>query len=209
MAKTFEFTECSVVSEFFTKMKDKYGMLIPDSMIAPIVRTVFRSFATMMKYNESKSIKKMGFSVRDDKGIFKIGVILNYNPPEDEESEDVGNFVLSMTFDESDLESCDQLLDERIDTYNVILQTLLFSEVNTHCDDVKALHIVVSEIIDSIVKFLDENSNDSTEDVELEMKSVFTAGVSIENGAKHYYIIPGYSVKQIIKNDDENEKEAA
>ena len=75
MAKTFEFTECSVVSEFFTKMKDKYGMLIPDSMIAPIVRTVFRSFATMMKYNESKSVKKMGFSVRDDKGIFKIGVI--------------------------------------------------------------------------------------------------------------------------------------
>ena len=209
MAKTFEFTECSVVSEFFTKMKDKYGMLVPDAMIAPLVRTVFRSFATMMKYNESKNVKKMGFCVRDDKGLFKIGILLNYNPPEDEESEDVGNFVLSMTFDESDMESCDQLLDERIDTYNVILQTMLFSEVNTHCDDNAAMHIVVSEIIDSIKDFLDQNSNDTTEDVELEMKSVFTAGVSIENGAKHYYIIPGYSVKQIIKNDDENEKEAA
>ena len=64
-------------------------------------------------------------------------------------------------------------------------------------------------MIDSIKEFLDKNSNDTTEDIELEMKSVFTAGVSIENGVKNYYIIPGFAVKQIIKNDDENEKEAA
>ena len=71
------------------------------------------------------------------------------------------------------------------------------------------LTTVVSEMIDSIKEFLDKNSNDTTEDIELEMKSVFTAGVSIENGVKNYYIIPGFAVKQIIKNDDENEKEAA
>lgn len=209
MAKKFELNECSIISDVYTKMKDVYGMLIPDIMIGPIFRTVERSLATMLKYNESKTVKKMGFSIRDDKGEFVIGSILTYNPPEDEDSDDEGNYVLSQTFDEADMQDCDLLLDDRTDTYKTILQTMLFSEANTHCDDNSALMITVYEFIKSIKEFLDRNSNDTTEDVELSMASVFTAGVSIEGGKKHFYIIPGYSVKQIIKNDDENEKEAA
>ena len=209
MAKKFDFTECSVISEFFTKMKDRYGMVIPEAMVGSLCRSIFRSFATTVKYNESKNIKKLGFAFRDNKGEFKIGTILTYNAPEDEDSDDAGNFVLTMTFSESDMEGCDQLLDARTDMFKTILQTTLFSEANTHCEDSSVLTTVVSEMIDSIKEFLDKNSNDTTEDIELEMKSVFTAGVSIENGVKNYYIIPGFAVKQIIKNDDENEKEAA
>ena len=92
MAKKFELNECSIISDVYTKMKDVYGMLIPDIMIGPIFRTVERSLATMLKYNESKTVKKMGFSIRDDKGEFVIGSILTYNPPEDEDSDDEGNY---------------------------------------------------------------------------------------------------------------------
>ena len=207
MAKTFTLDECSIKGELKAELYEKFCMIVPEKMIPGIYRVIFRSFAMICKYHASKQNHTVGFSLKDETGQFKIGTILTYNAPEDEDSDDEGNYVLSMTFDEKDMVGLDLNLDNFMDSFMTIVQTDLFAEMNTHCDDNSDLLKIIVEFIDQIKRFLDANSNDSSEDVELEMKSIFTATVSIENGEKVYSIVPGYSVKQIIKNDDENEKE--
>lgn len=209
MAKTFEFDKCSLVGEIGKKLMTDYGMLIPDAIIKDLYRCYFESFPVMLKYHASKKNKKTGFSLKDDKGVFVLGAILNYNAPEDEESEDEGNYVLSFVTNEKDMEGMDLNLDVYMDFYASTVQSLLFSEAHVHCANAKDLFFVEVELIKAIFDFLDKNSNDSDEDVELVYPSVFTATVSIENGAKVYSVVPGYMVKQMIKNDDATEKEAA
>lgn len=206
MAKTFDFTECSLKQELRAELKDKYSMLVPDFLVDSLYRVFFRSFALMTKYHSNKSTHKVGFSFKDDKGQFKLGTIQTYNAPEDEESEDEGNYNLSMTFYEKDMEGCDVSLDTFTDAFITIVQTELFSDAHTHCDSNQDLIMVIAEFIDAIKIFLDRNSNDSDEDVVLKMNGVFEAAVGIENGTKVFSITPGYAVKQIVKNDDETEK---
>lgn len=209
MAKTFEFDKCSIMGEVSTKMANDYGMLIPDRIIAGLYRCFFESFPMMLKYHASKQNARTGFSLKDDKGIFVMGAILNYNAPDDEEGEDEGNYVLSFVTDERDMNNLDLSLDVYMDSYAASVQTLLFSEVQAYCANTKDLFTVEVEFIRAIYDFLDKNSNDSDEDVELVMPGVFTATVSIEDGKKVYSIVPGHVIKQIVKNDDATEKEAA
>lgn len=206
MAKIFKFNdECSIIGEATATLKERFCMVVPGSYIAGLYRVLFRSNALMCKYYASKKYHNIGFSLKDENGEFKIGTILTYNAPE-EDSDDNGNYVLSNTWYEKDMENMDLSIDSYTDMYATIFQGELFSDLSTHCNDNADLLRIATTLIDVIHQFLDENSNDSNEDVELELESVFTASVSIIDGEKVYSLTPGYSVKQIIKNDDENEK---
>lgn len=209
MAKTFNLSECSIKNELSVSLQEKYCMMIPDYMIEGLYRCIFRSFATICKYYQTKDKHTIGFALKDERGRFVIGTIMTYEAPEGESDEDEGHYALSMTFNEKDLEGIDVFLDNYMDSYPATLQSELYEGLSTHCCNNADMIRIAVEVIDSIKKFLDKNSNDSSEDVELVMQSVFTAGVSIENGEKIYSVTPGYSVKQIIKNDDSTEKEAA
>lgn len=206
--KTFDFLNdknCTLNNDIRTKLKDKYSMIVPEYMVGGLYRVFFRSFALMTKYHAKKNVHKIGFSFNDDKGNFVIGTILNYEPPVDD-SEDEGNWVLSMTFDEKDMEGCDENLNTFSDAFLTIVQSELFTDIRTHCDSNSDLIRIITEFINQIKNFLDANSNDSEEEVVLKMESTFEASVSFEGGVKVFSIIPGYSVKQIVKNDDATEK---
>ena len=172
MAKVFKFDECSLTGNLCAELKDKYSMLIPEYLIGGFYRVIFRSTAQMLKYNSSKKVHTIGFAFKDKNGQFVYGAKLTFVAPEDEESEDGGNWNLDMTFYPADL------------------------------------NILVAEYINAIRDFLDQNSNESTEDVELVMDEVFTAGVGFEKGQKVFSLVPGTAIKQIVKNDDETEKKA-
>ena len=62
------------------------------------------------------------------------------------------------------------------------------------------MYNMMNTAIDEIVKFLDKNASE-TEDVEVELRGIFTASVAVENGTKIMSIVPGEYIKQIIKND--------
>lgn len=209
MAKSFEFKETSMANELHNTLKDKYMMMISEGMFDGLYRCIFRSFALMCKYYQTKDKRNVGFEMKDERGRFVIGTILTYEAPDDEESDDNGHYALSMTFDEKDLEGVDTLVDNYMDSFPAVLQTELYRAINVHCADNKDLFRIVVEFIDEIKYFLDKNSNDSSEDIEVSLPSIFTAGVSIENGEKVFSITPGYSIKQVVKNDDATEKEAA
>ena len=105
MAKIFKFNdECSIIGEATATLKERFCMVVPGSYIAGLYRVLFRSNALMCKYYASKKYHNIGFSLKDENGEFKIGTILTYNAPE-EDSDDNGNYVLSNTWYEKDMEN--------------------------------------------------------------------------------------------------------
>ena len=196
---------CSIMDELRLKLRDDYAMILPENLIPPMYRIFFRSFAIMTKYHASKQNHKTGFSFKDARGQFLLGTILTYNPPEDD-SEDGGSWNLSMTFYPEDMEGIDLSLDTFSDNFMSIVQAEMFSEAHAHCDSNADMICIISEFISAIKNFLDVNSNEKDPDVTLTMEGVFKASVGIEAGTKVYSIVPGATIKQIIKNDDATEK---
>ena len=54
--------------------------------------------------------------------------------------------------------------------------------------------------INNIIKWLDTNASEE-EDVNVELKGIFTASVEVEGGKKVMGIVPGETIKQAIKDD--------
>ena len=206
MAKTFKLNDCSLTGELRAHLKDEYSMLVPEYIINNVYQSLFQSCALMVKYHSDKKYRKIGFSFKDINGEFIFGTILTFTPPEDEESEDGGNWNLDMTFNKDDMEECDNSLDNFSDVYFTILNTQMYSQFRGHCASNRDLSIIISECMKAILNFLDSNSNETNEDVSLEMDDVFMATVGFENGRKVYTITPGAAIKQIVKNDDAVEK---
>lgn len=206
MAKTFKFGDCSMIGELRAHLKDEYSMMVPEYVVDNVFRSLFQSCALMVKYHADKKYHKTGFSLKDINGEFVLGTILTFNPPEDEDSEDGGNWNLDMTFNQKDMEDCDYMLDNFSDVYLTILNSQMYAQFRGHCASNRDLSIIITECIKAILHFLDGNSNDSNEDVILEMDDVFVASVGFEDGKKVYTIVPGAAIKQYVKNDDAVEK---
>ena len=84
MAKTFEFENTSIPSQYSINLKDNFGILWVDSRTADMFRTMFSAIADTLKFNQSKDAKRIGMSMKDDKGNFKLGAILNFKKPEED-----------------------------------------------------------------------------------------------------------------------------
>ena len=206
--KTFDAENCSMFGDLTAHLKDVYSMLIPDYLIGKFYRVIFRSSALMLKYHANKKNHRTGFSFKDKNGEFVYGCILTFNPPEDEESEDGGNWNLDFTFNQEDMKDLDESLDNYSDVFPTILHTDSYNTMRVNIISNEDVTILVSEFVMAIRRFLDTNSNDSTDDVELEMKHIFKATVGFEAGQKVYGLIPGDSIKQLIKADDDTSKNA-
>lgn len=206
MAKTFKFGDCSMTGELRAHLKDEYSMMVPEYIIDNVFKSLFQSCALMVKYHADKKYHRTGFSLKDINGEFILGTILTYNPPEEEDSEDGGNWNLDMTFNKSDMDECEYSLDNFNDVYFTILNTQMYAQFRGHCASNRDLSIIVTECMKAVIHFLDSNSNDSNEDVILEMDDVFVASVGFEDGKKVYTIVPGAAIKQYVKNDDSSEK---
>lgn len=206
--KKFNLEECSLVNDLIADLREKYAMIIPRNLVIGLYRTFKRVYALMCKSAANKTTKKIVFLFKDANGEFVIGTILTFVPPADEE-EDGGNWNLSMTYDLKDTEGADVVLDTFSDTFITIAQTEIFASLSAHCGNNSDMITICNEFERKVLQFLDANSNDSDDEVELIMEGVFTASVGLENGEKKYSIVPGYAVKQIIKNDDEAEQAIA
>lgn len=203
--KTFNIAKeenCSLVNELRAELQDKYAMLIPSNLIEGLYRCFFRSFALIVKYNTKKDGKKTSFSLKNNNGEFIIGTVLKYEVPESEDEE--GHYNLSMTFDESEIENSDNKIDSYNNSFFTIVQSEMYADMKSHCTSNSDLLLIIIEFVNALKSFLDHNSNNSTEDVSIEIDTVLTATVSInKDGNKDYAIIPGSAIKQVVKDDEE------
>ena len=200
MSKVFEFGQTSIPSQYSINLNDNFGIIWVDSKTADIYRTLFSTIADTLKYNQSKDTPRIGMSMKDDKGNFKMGAILNYRKPEDGSEEDSGNWYLELTFDPADMTNLSVDMDNHSD---VFIRCAAY-ESNSICygrfRSTEIMYNMFNCAIDTLVNFLDANASES-EEVEVSLRGIFTASVVVEGGQKIMSIVPGEYIKQIIKDD--------
>ena len=117
MSKTFEFGETSIPSMFQVDLRENFGINWVDSRAADFYRVLFATMADVLKLNQSKDTPRVGLTMKDDKGTFKMGAILVFQKPEEGSEDDTGNWYLQMTFDEADMTDLDISTDNHSDVF--------------------------------------------------------------------------------------------
>jgi hypothetical protein len=198
--KSFEFNQTSIPSQYSIDLKDNTGIMWVDSRTGDMFRVLFSAIADTLKIYQDKNTARIGMSLKDDKGNFKFGAILNYNKPEEGSEEDSGNWYLELTFDAEDMTD----LDREIDNHSDAFVRCAAYEAENICygkfRNIGFMYSMFNIAIDTLIKFLDVNASE-TEEVEVSLRGVFTASVAVENGNKVFSIVPGEVIKQIIKGD--------
>lgn len=198
--KTFEFEKTSIPSQFSINMKDNYGHIWVDERTADLYRVLFATITDVLKFNQSKEHSRIGFILKDDKGNFKFGAVLNYNKPEEGSEEDSGNWYLEFTFDSADMIDLDVELDNHSDVFVRSAANQAMSICYGKFRTTEMMYNTFNCAIDTLIEFLDTNASE-VEEMSVNLRGIFTASVAIEDGIKVMSIVPGESIKQAIKSD--------
>lgn len=197
--KTINFRESSIVGQYAIDLRDKYFYNFTDSKTADMYRLLFVSMADIVKFMQSKNNPRVGISLKDDKGNFKLGMILTFTKPEDSDEEDSGNWNLEATFNQDDMTDLDVDLDNHSDIFVQIVGNESAKIIGGRFSTVEYMFNMFITAVDCLTKFLDANA---TEDgVELVLDNIFVASACIEDGQKYMSIVPGSYIKQLVKND--------
>lgn len=199
MSKVFDLEQTSIPSQYSINVRDNISAAWADANTAMLYRILFTNIGDTLRFYQSKNVDSVGLSIKDDKGNFKMGAILNYKKPEDGSDDDTGNWYLEMTFDEKDMEDVKELHDNHSDVF-IRSAAYAAGESGSRFKSTDIMYNMYNIAIDTLVQFLDANASE-TEEVDVRLRGVFTASVVIENGQKIMSIVPGESIKQIIKND--------
>lgn len=200
--KTFEFEQTGIPSAYSINLKDNFGILWVDSRTADLYRTLLVSMADVLRFNQSKQVSRIGMSMKDEKGHFKLGAILNFKKPEEGSEEDSGNWYLELTFNPEDMTD----IEIELDNHSDLFVTCAAKEAHDICGgrfkNTEIMYQMFNTAIDTLVKFLDTQATE-TEEINVTLRGIFTASVGIEDGEKIMSIVPGEYIKQIIKNDSD------
>lgn len=201
MADTHDFAQTSISQELTYNLMEHHSLIWATNRCPGLYRTIFFTMAHILRYKKSKSTPKIGFSLKDTNGTFKIGAILTYHAPEDNtEDDDKGNYTLEFTLNEADMADLDSIYDNHSDLFISASGQMAFEIMSCRFVNLEYCNNVFIEAIDTLVKFMDANA---TEDGEFTVvyNGVFTATVSVEGGEKIISIVPGEMIKQYIKGD--------
>lgn len=191
--------ETSIPNYFTNTIKERWGMDFYYKRVPEFYRVLFDSIAVMLKANRNKNKPHIGFKLLNDAGEFRLGAILDYEVAEDSE-EDTGNWVLSFTLNEEDMNNLDDCKDNMTDTFATIADHELYSTMYGHFAEDSAITNMFSAAIESLTNQLSSMA-DSGEEYKVVLPGVFEASVGFEDGQKVIAIVPGHNVKQIIKDD--------
>lgn len=200
MSKQFEFDQTSLPSQYAINLLENHQMTWIDTRSRDIYRVLFTTIADVLKIHQSKNKERIGFILKDDKGNFKLGAILNYNKPEEGEEDDSGNWYLEMTFYPEDMSDIEDVYDNHSAEFTVSAAREMAAIASARFNNSEYMHTMLNATIDTLVNFLDVNAIEG-EEVELILNGVFTASVVIEDGKKIMSIVPGEIIKQLIKAD--------
>ena len=200
MSKKFEFAKTSIPSNYSLNLFDNYNMMWVDTRTADIFRVFFTTVADVLKWHQDKTKSRIGFRMKDDKGNFVFGAILNYRKPEADEEDDSGNWYLEFTLDQNEMTDLEAEYDNFSEEFIICSNREADNIASARFEKPEYMTIMYVCVIKTIVDFLDTNASE-TEEVEVELRGVFRASVVVENGVKVMSIVPGEFIKQIIKAD--------
>lgn len=207
MSRQYEIKESKIPDNLANNLLDRHSIGIWPSACVGVYRVIFTTLAEVLKdqHKQNPGVHKMAASFNDENNRFIVGAILTYRAPDTDEEEDSGNYYLELTFDEEDFDGIEHVYNN-----NDKATSFMFDRVITHymyhiCNatitDIKYVNIIICTAIDTLREFLDVNANPD-EEIEIVMRGVFTASVTVENNIKFMSIIPGEVIKQIVKNDE-------
>lgn len=199
MSKTFEYESTSISNQLSLDFLNS-GYNWPESRSKDLFKTVFDAIATYLKFYQSKNEEKIVFKLKDEKGEFKFGAALNYQKPEEGSEDDSGNWYLEFSFYEDALEGYTKEIDNLSDTFYTVISERANKIMYGSFKSATLMNVTCILAIDAIRKWLDSNASED-EEVILNLDGVFTASVVVEGGKKIMSIVPGETIKQIIKND--------
>lgn len=201
MSKTFDIENTSIPSQMSIDVRDICSGVWPDDRTKGLYRTFFESVASFLKFFQSKNEEKVVFKLKDEKGDFKFGAILHYQAPEEDSEEDSGNWYLSFSFDEESIgNDYTKEIDNFSETFYEVISNKAREIMYGAFRSRPLMNKLVCIAIDVLRKYLDNNA-DELEDVNVVYRGIFTASVVVEGGVKIMSIVPGETVKQIIKSD--------
>ena len=194
----FVLKDTSIPMSFTTMMGTLAERVWEPSDTPSFYDVLFTGFAEFLGTNKSKS-GKICIKVQDTKGPVKFGAVVGYMPNEGEE-DGVGNWFLTSSFDEKDLEGC--IKDYTIcDTeWQRLIENVAFNLERMQFDRPQTLHTACLIAVDCIKEWLDQNAKEG-EEVILEHEGYFTASVAVENGEKVMSIVLDGAMKRLIKDD--------
>jgi len=154
-----------------------------------IYEVVVTGISDFLALAKSKN-NKVAVAVRDLKGNFLMGAIVEYHSNENEDMP--GNWSYEFSFDEKDLEGATVYLTTDTQFQKQLSATAYKMEIH--------IETIIELCVSILKQWLDMNAKEA-EEVNIELIGYFVASVAIENGEKVIAIIPDGAMKRLIKDD--------
>ena len=203
MSKQFDFyAQSGIPTQYGNNLKDRHSMEIAEQTCCDMYKVLFCTMADVVRHkaNENPDTHKIACILNDENGIFKLGAILTYRAPDNDEEDDSGNWYLEMTFNKEDIEGIENVTTNTDGIFDLFTVRNMSSIVHGIFRDKRWITVLYCTAIDTVKEFLDVNASEEDE-ICVVMPGVFTASVAVENGIKFMTVVPGETIKQIIKND--------
>lgn len=198
--KTFNLNETRIPNLFYTEMLQKSAVEIREDVVGKCYEGLFMTMARYCELRKTKE-EKISLVVRDLKNNFKLALIVNYVPGENEETEDKGNWAIVLTFDELDIENTKKYYTTD-SAFTYLLSSVTREMHGFKFADGKLVPTIIELLVELLIKWLDEEARPD-EEVVLELPGYFIAQVVIEGDKIIKGITPGENIKNIAKGDSE------
>ena len=201
--KELELKQTAIPNEMTLNLMEHYDFKWVANMVPDLYRTVFFTIAEILKHYKSKNENpRVGFILKDLKGNFKIGAIMNYHAPEDgaDSEDDKGNYTLEFTLNEKDMTDVYVPADSQSDLFITCATNKANEVMGGRFKTFEFCNNLFCESIDTLATYLDKNAI-AEDELSVVFRGVFVATVGCKKDKKTFTIVPGEMVKQIIKGD--------
>ncbi|WP_301067229.1 hypothetical protein [uncultured Duncaniella sp.] len=191
------------LSKVFTdNLKERYSFGWDGNRTPSLLHTTLATMANMLKSHQNVKKPNTACVLKDFDGNFKLALIMHYMPADEEAGDDAGNWVLEATFDESEIGDVDEMYDNFSDEFGCWADNIANQVMNGRFRTLQFMTEIMCELINSVKMVMDACDVEATGSVSMVYGGVVTITVTLEDGKKVMSIIPGETIKQIIKADD-------
>lgn len=194
-----KFEESSLPNNLLAPLNAAGQEINPATDSKLLFESTFTSIAKYLSFSKNKE-KKAGLVIKDIKGNFILGGIVEYFPNEEDPENNPGNWSFEYSFYEEDFQGIDPVLSTD-PTYQRVFGDHLFEISNLKFYDSNYIILVVESCAKCLKEWLELNAKEG-EVTELELDGIFLATTTVENGEKVYSLTPHGELKKKIKNDE-------
>lgn len=196
--QTINYVETEIGANISQRLLTELGYNVSGSYFPKITLALFKGIAECQAIFANVN-HPTAIVVEDLNGSFLMGAKLEYIANVDEPS-NPGNWAVSWTFNEKDLEGIDNIHKLHDSQCEMQLNNVAFRDFSMQFDDSVAMFQIYFAIIKTILHWLEENVKEDIA-IELVLENGFTARAEIENGVVLKSITPEGELKEKIKND--------